>query len=1037
MHTTVRPSRRSRRVTTAVVVTLLVAASAVLAPGSPAASEDSSASPQAANQPPPADVAVIDAAPVAEHGASGEVAGNARTSRAFPDVPPGSLFFDDITWLTDEEITTGFSDGSFGPVLPISRQSMAAFLFRYANPGASDPTCAPEDAVFPDVASNHPFCGVIAWLADSGITTGFPDGTFRPLEPISRQSMAAFLFRYGHPGDPDPTCVPEDATFPDVPADSLFCGVIAWLAETGITAGFPDGMFRPTEPISRQGMSAFLRRHAKAAVTVEWGVASVEVGVREGTKEAMVLPVGLAGTPLDLEVEVGGALVPVVSSTMDDLVPEGDDFALPVMVELPMGADPDYDGDLQITNRGAEVGEALPFSVTTELVDALTVPPDAAEPTAARIFETPEGIQLVGDEIVVGLSFDVPDPDATIIEIAGLTGAEIIGAIPDSFTYQLVFPGATQEQIAIHQTTILSYFGVEFAVRNYVSEEPLAVTPDDPELGTWDTAAPAGNNWGLEWIDAPTAWDTTTGGDIGVGIIDADFDPGHGDLSGNVDHQEGTGASAGGHATHVSGTACGVGNNAKGIAGVAWSCSLRMYPYGVDSATTQQAMVKAATNGARIVNMSLQFVENNQCGTAGTAASLTAVADTNRVLGRAILHAQRADNDVLWVFAAGNECRDAKYASPASLVHDFPTNVITVASIDSAGALSPFSNFGDLVTVAAPGSDIHSTLPRTCVLWIFCTDAYGKKSGTSMATPHVTGLAALVLSDNPGLSASQVKACIVNGAIDAGFQPPGHDFYIIDAPSALACEGEIPLPPQVDMVLLFDTTGSMGGVLSLAKSEAAAAIEAIRLAAPGTAFQFSVAYFEDYEGVFDSTPCGSTYNTEYGFSGDVPFELLQGLSANTGTVTAAIDSLQLGNGSDGPESYGRALWEVAQADTGAAIGFRPDALKLVVMFGDNVPHDLNINENVEAPPLIADTGIDPGRNGTVDCGGDDIDFQDDALAGLIAQDIHLLTVDSGYGYTEDYWRLWSSMTGGGYTSLTGGETLGDIILELLALIPDP
>ena len=93
-------------------------------------------------------------------------------------------------------------------------------------------------------------------------------------------------------------------------------------------------------------------------------------------------------------------------------------------------------------------------------------------------------------------------------------------------------------------------------------------------------------------------------------------------------------------------------------------------------------MVQSVKDGARIVNMSLQWIDNNDCGVAGTATTLQKVSENNAVLARAILFAEREDKDVLWVFAAGNECRDAKFASPASLTDRFPLNTMAVASIN-------------------------------------------------------------------------------------------------------------------------------------------------------------------------------------------------------------------------------------------------------------------------------------------------------------------------------------------------------------------
>jgi hypothetical protein len=243
----------------------------------------------------------------------------------------------------------------------------------------------------------------------------------------------------------------------------------------------------------------------------------------------------------------------------------------------------------------------------------------------------------------------------------------------------------------------------------------------------------------------------------------------------------------------------------------------------------------------------------------------------------------------------------------------------------------------------------------------------------------------------------------------------------------------------VDVVLSIDLTGSMGGVLDRAKEQVTKAIADMKAASPATDFRFAVTSYEDYAGVYDSSACGtSTYSGSYGSGSDSPFRVNQAATADAAAVQSAVDGLRLGSGDDGPEAYTRALWEIAQSDTAGTMGLRPDALRLIVNFGDNVPHDPDINAGVDSGGLAGDTGIDPGRNGVIDCGGDDLDFQGGTLASLQAAKVKLLQVDSSGGTTiEPYWRYWASQTGGAYTKLErdDGRSLSEVILELLSLLP--
>jgi len=174
----------------------------------------------------------------------------------FADNGPTSPFFADVQWLVGAGITTGFDNGTFKPNASVERQAMAAFLYRYAHHGEDAPVCTA--APFPDVPVNNTFCGAISWLAGTGITTGNSDGKFHPADAVTRQAMAAFLYRFAHDGANPPACTA--APFPDVPANNTFCGAISWLAGTGITTGNSDGKFHPADAVSRQAMAAFLHR---------------------------------------------------------------------------------------------------------------------------------------------------------------------------------------------------------------------------------------------------------------------------------------------------------------------------------------------------------------------------------------------------------------------------------------------------------------------------------------------------------------------------------------------------------------------------------------------------------------------------------------------------------------------------------------------------------------------------------------------------------------------------------------------------------
>jgi hypothetical protein len=130
----------------------------------------------------------------------------------FVDVPTGSLYYKHIAWLEAEGLANGWEDGTFRPGASMSREAMAAFIFRYsgeycrlpATLGYSGPLASP----FSDVPVKAAFFDEIAWTSQSGISKGWIDGTFRPLDAISREAMAAFIHRLDTFQDANGGCRP-------------------------------------------------------------------------------------------------------------------------------------------------------------------------------------------------------------------------------------------------------------------------------------------------------------------------------------------------------------------------------------------------------------------------------------------------------------------------------------------------------------------------------------------------------------------------------------------------------------------------------------------------------------------------------------------------------------------------------------------------------------------------------------------------------------------------------------------------------------
>ena len=315
---------------------------------------------------------------------------------------------------------------------------------------------------------------------------------------------------------------------------------------------------------------------------------------------------------------------------------------------------------------------------------------------------------------------------------------------------------------------------VEYAEPNFEIELPDAidgplvpVLPHDPQFNDQWALANSGQRGGKEGADisATLAWAISTGTDkVVVAVLDSGVDYNHEDLAGNMwvrpaslapyrDNELGTiddlnGFNAvdnasdpmddNGHGTHCAGIIGAEGENNLGIAGVNWKVQIMPLKFmnAGGFGTTKDAI--------EAINY---VIERKKAGVNVRIISASwGSTQKSRALEEAIRKAY--ENDILFVAAAGNSSvnNDRSPHFPSS--YNVP-NVVSVAALDRHDHLASFSNYGaKSVAIAAPGVDILST-------WL--GNAYEEKSGTSMATPVVAGVAALVLAENPRLSVDDLK----------------------------------------------------------------------------------------------------------------------------------------------------------------------------------------------------------------------------------------------------------------------------------------
>lgn len=317
--------------------------------------------------------------------------------------------------------------------------------------------------------------------------------------------------------------------------------------------------------------------------------------------------------------------------------------------------------------------------------------------------------------------------------------------------FVLTLEESGKESVKSALKTLNNNPAIEIAEPDYYQE--CTATPNDLYYSS---------QYALEKIDAETSWDHTKGSkNVVVGIIDTGLDGTHPDLFDNLwdnpnpnengyindihgynffEKYGGTPTDIGlsqGHGTHVAGIVGAKGNNEIGVCGINWTLSLAWLGIGMEG--SRYLSTSAAIEALNYANTHDILITNSSWGSYYYSTTLKDAI---------------ANYKGLFVAAAGNDTYNTDNTPHYPSSYNLP-NIISVASTDSSDNLSSFSNYGtESVDIAAPGTSIYST---------YNNSSYARLSGTSMASPQVAGVAALVKSEYPDITTSQIKAAVLDG----------------------------------------------------------------------------------------------------------------------------------------------------------------------------------------------------------------------------------------------------------------------------------
>ena len=829
-------------------------------------------------------------------------------SMPFADVENTDWFYDAVEYVYDNGIMSGTGDTTFSPDIATTRSMIVTILHRMEG------TPSANGEGFADVPAGQWYTNAISWASANGVVSGYGNGMFGPNDPITREQMAAILYRYVQYKEYDHAATGDVSAFADFSQTSDYAvEALNWATGEGLISGVGNNMLDPTGSATRAQAAMILMRFCEQVipadtsepetftVTFEYNygnkgvyeTAEVNDGdtvdppenpSRSGCSFNGWYIQATGGKKFDFDSEITSDITLYAKWSVKNSSNSGSggsnsgnrNDVYTVVFYLNDGSGTVY--DRAAVNKNEQISVPTPpardgYRFTDWYTDSNCKVLYNFSDAVNQNINLYAGWERIAGEVMYAAPTET-DIDTGEVEYNGQTYVEeyvnnqlIVSAkagVPRESIQALLSPyhgiiAGLIETIDLYQITFespktLDEFNqiiveleksalVEDAYLNTVidcSDTAIPYYPsdnwemEDYGIEIWNEFYPNDNNWGVEAIHAPSAWGMLIDeyGSIAqvprvhVGIIDTYIDIEHPDLYNlnsiywyqtgfNTFRKDQTNTTAMEyaaevtkwedykhiiHGTHVAGT-IGADFNNGGVNGVALNPIL----YGVSVAEARGSIVYTnfglATALSNLIEDSNCTVINFSMGYANYNES-KAKKDGEKV-GNVLKKYLDQGYDFVIVAAAGNDNKfEAEYANFFNSVTDseVKNHILVVGNAQNQGGVpvaNESQNYGARMDVMAPGTNILSTVSsnpndlidsKTGIREYIANDQYIRLTGTSMAAPHVSGLAALVWAANPNLTGADVKDIIVNTAnipvekADAG----GYSHNMVNAAYAVA-----------------------------------------------------------------------------------------------------------------------------------------------------------------------------------------------------------------------------------------------------------